>query len=117
MRIKSYFSKSVEAAILEARKDLGEEAMLVTSRRASPENSHLGEYEVVFGTTANAGEAPAAASPAQKTQRVVAGGDDLYQELRAVRSQLDEIRHQLNSAEGFAPGGVERAKVYEALIT
>jgi flagellar biosynthesis protein FlhF len=49
MRLKSYFSGTVEAAMDLARKELGEEALLVNARPATPETRYLGEYEVVFG--------------------------------------------------------------------
>ena len=52
MKIKSYFASSVEQAIQEARLELGTEAMLITSRRSSPETRSLGAYEVVFGLNA-----------------------------------------------------------------
>jgi flagellar biosynthesis GTPase FlhF len=51
MKIKSYFAASVEAAISQAKQELGEKAMLMNSRKAMPESRHLGEYEVVFACT------------------------------------------------------------------
>ena len=55
MKIKSYFAGSVEAAINQAKQELGEDAMLMNSRKSMPEARHLGEYEVVFACTADAG--------------------------------------------------------------
>jgi flagellar biosynthesis protein FlhF len=52
MRLKSYFSGTVEAAMALARKEMGDDAMLIHSRPAQPEARHLGAYEVVFGTYA-----------------------------------------------------------------
>jgi flagellar biosynthesis protein FlhF len=49
MTIKSFFADTVAAAIREARAQLGEEAMLLKSRRTPEEARHLGAYEVVFG--------------------------------------------------------------------
>src|SRR5580704_5875180 len=49
MKLKSYFSGTVEAAMYLARQELGEEALLVNSRPATPETRYLGAYEVVFG--------------------------------------------------------------------
>jgi flagellar biosynthesis protein FlhF len=54
MKIKSYYSRSVEDAIASARQEMGPDAMLVNSRKTPPEARHLGEYEVVFGTVAAA---------------------------------------------------------------
>jgi flagellar biosynthesis protein FlhF len=53
MKIKSYFAGSVEAAIKQAKQELGEDAMLMNSRKSMPEARHLGEYEVVFASTLN----------------------------------------------------------------
>jgi len=49
--IKSFYADTVAEAIREARKELGEEAMLLKSRRSQEDGRHLGAYEVVFGTT------------------------------------------------------------------
>jgi flagellar biosynthesis protein FlhF len=47
MRIKSYFAKSVDEAMVQARAELGNDALLLNTRKSEgkPEN-----YEVVFGT-------------------------------------------------------------------
>ena len=58
MRIKSYFTSTVDAAIAQAKLELGEDALLIESKLASPETRHLGAYEVVFGTPV-AAEVPA----------------------------------------------------------
>jgi flagellar biosynthesis protein FlhF len=50
MKIKSYYSRSVEEAMAAARAELGPDAMLVNSRKAPIQARHLGEYEVVFAT-------------------------------------------------------------------
>ena len=51
MQLKGYFSGTVEAAMELARKELGEDALLVNARPAVPETRYLGSYEVVFGVT------------------------------------------------------------------
>lgn len=61
MRIKSYFAKSVDEAMVQARAELGNDALLLNTRKSEagkPEN-----YEVVFGT---------AEGTAQETAEVVA---------------------------------------------
>ena len=115
MKVKSYFSKSIEAAIMEARRDLGPEAMLVTSRRASSEYRHLGEYEVVFGTMAD-GESTQSASSAPPAAPVLRPGDDLSRELKVLRSQLDDIRKQLGNGALASPAANERTRIYAALV-
>ena len=68
MKIKSYFARTVESAMATAREELGDEAMLVNTRRAPAEARHLGEYEVVFAVDAPAGgsvtDSKTASSPA-----------------------------------------------------
>ncbi len=49
MKLKSYFSGTVEAAMELARRELGDDALLVNARPASPETRKLGAFEVVFG--------------------------------------------------------------------
>jgi flagellar biosynthesis protein FlhF len=84
MKIKSYFSSSVEKAIQEARHEMGPEAVLLTTRRTPPENRRLGAYEVVFGlATANAG-------PSSSTPSV-----DLSAELHSLQSQLADLKNAL----------------------
>jgi flagellar biosynthesis GTPase FlhF len=56
LRMKTYFSSTVEAAIALARRELGAEAMLMNSRAAPADAQHLGRYEVVFAASAEAPE-------------------------------------------------------------
>lgn len=87
MKIKSYFSSSVEEALSRARREFGDEAMLLQSRKAPVEARHLGEYEVVFA--AEAGE-PAARAPGQSAApRHLAG------EVADLKKQLDTMRRAL----------------------
>ncbi len=65
MRLKSYFSGTVEAAMALARREMGDDAMLVHSRPSQPEARHLGAYEVVFGTY---GEAAGGAHDPQEAE-------------------------------------------------
>lgn len=58
MKIKSFFSHTIEDAIGRARQEWGPEAMLVHSRRTGPEARHLGAYEVVFADGAPAPKPP-----------------------------------------------------------
>jgi flagellar biosynthesis protein FlhF len=63
MRLKSYFSGTVEGAMALARKEMGDEAMLVNARPAMPEMRYLGAYEVVFGLDDQPAPPPSAARP------------------------------------------------------
>jgi flagellar biosynthesis protein FlhF len=62
MRIKSFFAKSVEEAIAQAREELGSEALLLNTRKLAGEAGKSAGYEVVFGL---AGEEAAPASEPQ----------------------------------------------------
>src|ERR1700736_5321768 len=95
MTIKSYFAGSVESAIQQARADLGTDAMLITSRRSSPEARHLGAYEVVFGVAA---DRPAKEGLEQASQN--SQSEDVSAELQVVRAQLDDIKRVLKLSGG-----------------
>ena len=49
MMLKSYFSGTVEAAMELARKEMGDDALLVHVRPTTPETRMFGAFEVVFG--------------------------------------------------------------------
>jgi flagellar biosynthesis protein FlhF len=116
MRIKSYFAGSVEQAIQEARQELGQEAMLITSRRSSPEARHLGAYEVVFGVQA-------ATPPARPTGRATATRTktppaDLSAELQNLRVQLQDIKStlQLGAVRPQPQATSETEELYNELV-
>ena len=100
MRIKSYFAKSVDLAMAQAREELGPEAMLLNTRKAPPDQIEGGGYEVIFGV---AGESPAvprivvpvAASPAAESERRVENNapEHFTTELGRLHDQIDEIRN------------------------
>jgi flagellar biosynthesis protein FlhF len=98
MRIKSFFATSVEQAIQAARQELGADAMLITSRRSSPEARNLGAYEVVFGL------------PTPSTRpRAAAPSADLSSELESLRAQLQEIKSTLQGARSLEPAAPQQA--------
>jgi flagellar biosynthesis GTPase FlhF len=72
MKLKSYFSGTVEAAMELARKEMGDEALLVNARPATPETRYLGAYEVVFGL-AEVGRTPWSARDALVPQKPTRG--------------------------------------------
>ncbi len=65
MRLKTYFSSGVEAAIHLARTELGPEAMLVHSKKTTGEGAALGAYEVVFALS-NENDQPPAKAPGER---------------------------------------------------
>jgi flagellar biosynthesis protein FlhF len=82
MKLKSYFSASVETAMQLARKELGEDALLVNARPATPETRYLGAYEVVFGLVPGEPPVPAATSLASPP---------LHGEIEELRRQVDRL--------------------------
>jgi flagellar biosynthesis protein FlhF len=112
MKIKSYYSRSVEDAIAAARQELGPEAMLVNSRRSLPEAKHLGDYEVIFAVDAPAFEpdSGAGASPAQEArapERFAADVSELKRELEAMRRALTRSAYAPHQSHGASPGAAE----------
>jgi flagellar biosynthesis protein FlhF len=99
MRLKSYFAGTVESAICLARQEMGEEAMLVSSRKTLPEAKHLGVYEVVFAASHDAKLEAAAPARAARVEEPLAPplsipgpGAPLPQNLV---NEMVEVRRQL----------------------
>ena len=111
MKIKSYYAATVEAAIAQARRELGDDAMILQSRKAPPEAQHLGECEVVFGTIEKAAPAEAPA-PAED-------GGRLSRELAELRQEIDAMRRTISRTGAAAPRwlepGSELVEIYNAL--
>ena len=97
MKIKSYYSRSVEDAMAAARAEMGPEAMLVNSRKASLQTRHLGEYEVVFATLAPGEEtAEVPVSPAEGAPSAIAPVNDrLSSEVADLKKELEGMRRVL----------------------
>jgi flagellar biosynthesis protein FlhF len=105
MKIKSYYSPTVEDAMAMARQELGPEAMLLNSRPTPPEARHLGEYEVVFATEMADGETVEgfkASSPALLLSGGPPAGDRLSTEVSELRRELESMRRTLTRS-AFAP--------------
>ncbi|HEX5229206.1 MAG TPA: hypothetical protein VFW44_15935 [Bryobacteraceae bacterium] len=119
MKIKSYFADSVEQAIQEARQELGAEAMLITSRRSSPDSRSLGAYEVVFGlhgampAAAQAGSTPAAPRRTELSKDLTR---DLSGELQHLRAQLQEIKSTLQGNRGSEFSSPDAEALLQELI-
>jgi len=118
--MKSYFANSFRVAMEQARKELGPDAMLVTTRTAALEARHLGEYEVVF-----AADLPTAQESAPAAQKETAKQPPLpgqftkpsFPQLSAtgapllnadLGTMLAEMRRQLKSGRGASPALPER---------
>jgi flagellar biosynthesis protein FlhF len=102
MKLKSYFSGTVEAAMQLARKELGDEALLINARPATAETRGLGAFEVVFGIPPP--EPPAAAParpdrPARTAERHDPGAArDLQDTVADLKSELQRLGDVLAGA-------------------
>jgi flagellar biosynthesis protein FlhF len=106
MRIKSYFSRTVEDAMAQASRELGPEAILVSTRHAPPEARHLGDFEVVFAGDVPDGIAPppdgAGAAPASVgAERLSSQVAELKKELESMRRAL--VRQSASSPQWLGP--------------
>jgi flagellar biosynthesis protein FlhF len=96
MKIKSYFSQTVQDAMAKASQELGSDAMLLNSRKAPPEARHLGEYEVVFATGAlPGGVADIPDEPAEAAVSQHSGGDRLSKEVAELKKELEGMRRTI----------------------
>ncbi len=101
MKIKSYYSRTVEDAIAAARQEMGPEAMLVNSRKAPPEVRHLGEYEVVFANVTDPGAA-AETPPESFSVPVSPLSDRLSVEVAELKKELEGMRRAITRT-AYAP--------------
>src|SRR5271166_4444542 len=100
MRLKSYFSGTVEAAMELAQKELGEDALLINARPSTPETRALGAYEVVFGLPSKAEEKPA------ENKTVIANAsatDNLAQDVAELKREIERMAQSFRGAGMFAP--------------
>src|SRR5215475_5994369 len=110
MKIKSFFSHTIEDAISRARQEWGPEAMLVDTRRAGPDARHLGAYEVVFADGASQADATRPASPPGEGVPAIAG-DRVAAEVSALKKQLENMRRTLITPALVAGSWVGQAPV------
>lgn len=122
MKMKSYFAASVEAAIAEARNEMGPDALLVNSRKAPPEARGLGEYEVVFAVLPERPEEKAAALTAAATAVPDSAEgvqqDPVMRELARLRRQIEEMGCALNglNARASSASAPEFAEAFARLL-
>jgi flagellar biosynthesis protein FlhF len=118
MRLKSYFSGTVEAAMELAHKELGEDALLINARPATPETRGLGAYEVVFGVPPKA-ETEAVAKPFPNALVKPSPADSLARDVADLRREIERMAQSLRGgrmlpAQETAPTG--SSGLYNLLI-
>ncbi len=104
MKIKSYYSRSVEDAMAAARQEMGAEAMLVNSRKTPIEARHLGEYEVVFALTGSS-DSPQEASlllAGDAPPPLNTSSDRVSLEVAELKKELEGMRRAI-SRNTYAP--------------
>ncbi|HEV2202048.1 MAG TPA: hypothetical protein VGR73_19685 [Bryobacteraceae bacterium] len=117
MRLKSYFSGTVEAAMDLARRELGEDALLVNARPSTPETRSLGAFEVVFGCEENAGEtAPPLQVPASRGICPAGPHDSLVREIAEMKRQLERLGQHLRFSRPPPRVGSPEADLYARLV-
>lgn len=102
MRIKSFFASTVDAALAEARRELGPEAMLIESRRSAPESRRLGEHEVVCAITADAPMANGKRTRPSPITEEVRRDSAVPESWDALLNRVERIASSLERAEGAA---------------
>jgi flagellar biosynthesis protein FlhF len=119
MRLKSYFADSLQAAIDQARNDLGPEAMLVSSRQTSSDLRDLGSYEVVFGVDGATTPLPSKTDAARQAE-TLAGSNAVLRELAELRKQMESFAHSINRAQharAAEPLPPELARVFDRFVS
>lgn len=97
MQTKAYFASSVPAALEVARRELGENALLVSSKPTSPQARKFGPLEVTFAWDPKEASATSARSPAgppgMLAARLVEAG--LSRETAADVASVDELASRI----------------------
>jgi flagellar biosynthesis protein FlhF len=127
LRMKSYFARSVQVAMEQARREMGPDAILVTSHSAGPEARHLGEYEVVFAidlpearpTDRDSGSSRDTPDSAATPALSPAGVTSILTELRDLRQLFESWRQASIRSAGqphWITSNPEFGEVYAELI-
>jgi flagellar biosynthesis protein FlhF len=111
MKTKSYYANSIDAAIRQAREELGSDAMLIESHAASADGRYRGRFEVVFGVPENGQEQHAA-----KRLAAVPAREEVAAELKMLRAQIDELRKTIQASQPHATGFPEVEEICLELV-
>lgn len=111
--MKSYFARSVQKAMEDARRELGEDAILVTSRPAPVEAGQPRRYEVVFATSApekpNADKPESVVPEKPPRENRTASGSSSGSSIDAVLNEIREMREQLESLRDASRASIDQA--------
>ncbi|MDW8355255.1 MAG: hypothetical protein RMK57_12060 [Bryobacterales bacterium] len=99
MTLKSFFAATVEAAIEQARREMGPDAVIVASRPAPPEARAFGAYEVVCASFIPGEEPTSVAESLGRIDTPPPGAPDLLRrELMQLRRQIEGLRQTLRGS-------------------
>lgn len=115
-----------------ARRELGDDALLVNARPSTPETRSLGAFEVVFGVAdgakepgAGAAKAPPVADELTQSVALYNGGpqdggrsaqEKLLQEVADVKRQLERLGQSLRQPRLLAAAGPQESALYTRLL-
>jgi flagellar biosynthesis protein FlhF len=91
MKLKSYFTNSIQDALEKARIELGPDAVLISSNRTGSDLKDLGSYEVVFGVPQPNTQRSPADSRLTSAQGPSAATDPVLRELAELRKQIESV--------------------------
>ncbi len=117
MRLKSYFANTMEEAMLAAKNELGDEAMLVDSKRLAAGRGERVRFEVIFAAPAVI--PPPVVKKAQGTAKASAGARDGWMECRGEwMALLQALREEPGEAllAGMSPAQEEMDAVFGHLL-
>ncbi len=89
MKLKSYFTDSIQDALEKARIELGPDAVLISSDRTGKDLRDLGSYEVVFGLPQASTQPSRIDSRPASVQTSQASTDLVLRELVELRKQIE----------------------------
>jgi flagellar biosynthesis protein FlhF len=107
--VKSFFAPSVRAAMEQAQRELGADALLLNSRESPPEARHLGEYEVVFGTW------PETVVPTLTVTAPVSRVEELHDRIHEIRELIGQMRPMVAPPHAANQPGVAQALIEAGL--
>jgi len=105
MKLKSYFSGTVEAAMALARKEMGDDALLINARPATAETRSLGAFEVVFGILPEGAAAPVAVNepPAKASEANQINPNQIGSEVAELKREMARLSQSLRGTHMSAP--------------
>lgn len=103
LRLKCYYSNSVEDAMKEAMRDLGPEAVLISTQPAPLEYRKTALYEVVFGVAPEEEPKHVRQRTPVMSYRPEPAVPEVHDQIAALRQQLEELKRIVRPAASPVP--------------